>query len=131
MRKALRPFFDKHVASTYDKQHHLAELVGDRPWSLDMDQGVIRFGDDIQWRAELLGTESELTETWLWSWANEASQIPPAMTRGALALRDYGERNDVAEFAEPELPLEKGDLDGHTLAIIATGALKARIPMTP
>jgi hypothetical protein len=70
-----------------------------------------------------LGTESEKTKTWLWSWANSASDIPEKLMVSARRLRQQGERSGVKLLTTPQLKLS--ETDGHQLSMIATGLLDA------
>ncbi len=103
----------------FDRQLLLAELVQDLPWTYDIQKGVLSFGDQFHWKAEVLGTESEETNTWLWSWANETSKIPPEQQAASLKLKALGEQHGIAEFTEPMVPLDHAD--GHAFASIAVG----------
>ncbi|WP_145049916.1 DUF6882 domain-containing protein [Lignipirellula cremea] len=103
----------------FDRQLLLTELIEDLPWSYDLQVGVLSFGDRFHWKAEVLGTESDETGTWLWAWANEASNIPPELQAASLKLKALGEEHGIAEFTEPVVPLDHAD--GHSFASIAVG----------
>lgn len=103
----------------FDRQLLLADFIGDLPWAYDLQTGILSFGDRFTWRAEVLGTESEETDTWLWAWANEASNIPLEKQAASLKLKALGEEHDIAELTEPLVPLEHAD--GHAFASIAVG----------
>ncbi len=109
----------QHTALVFDRQLLLAELIEDLPWSYDLQTGVLTFGDQFHWKAEVLGTESEETWTWLWAWANEASNIPPEQTTASLKLKALGEQHGIAECTVPMVPLDHAD--GHAFASIAVG----------
>jgi hypothetical protein len=123
MQSLLRPLLYRHAASSFDKQLYLANLVGEADWRFDLAAGLLSFGDRFHWRVQLLGTEAEETHTWLWAWANDASDIPPDLVRAAAALRILGRLQNIPEITEPEVPL--GEVDGHTLALIASGLCQA------
>ncbi len=103
----------------FDRQLLLADLIGDLPWTYDLQTGMLSFGDRYQWNAEVLGTESEETGTWLWAWANEASNIPPEQQAASLKLKALGEGHGIAELTEPMIPVDHAD--GHAFASIAVG----------
>ena len=51
-------------------QNRLGEqIIADNSWGLDPMKGMIRFGER-EFRAGILGSESEIQNTWLWSWAH-------------------------------------------------------------
>ncbi|MEE3919567.1 hypothetical protein V2I01_18075 [Micromonospora sp. BRA006-A] len=79
----------------------LADLLGERDWQLDVPDGIATFGTDLRYRVQLLGTESHLDGTWLWAWANEASNIPPSVLHLAGWLREYGHRQGSPNSPNP------------------------------
>lgn len=113
----------RHVAASFDKQLHLADLVGKLDWRFGLNTGLLSFGDRFQWQAHLLGTEAHDSQTWLWAWANQASNIPPQLHGDALTLRLLGEHHQTPELAEPQLPL--GKVNGHFFALLASGICEA------
>jgi hypothetical protein len=66
-----------HALFALGRQLLLADLVGDLDWAYDLPTGLLSCGDRYRWPAEVLGTESEETGTWLWAWANAAGNVPP------------------------------------------------------
>ena len=112
-----------HAASSFAKQLHLAELVEGLDWHLDLATGILSFGDRYAWHVQLLGTEAEETQTWLWAWANDASNLPPSLLQAALHLKTFGEEQEVPELATSMFPLD--GIDGHFLAMIANGICRA------
>ena len=115
-------FFRNAVAS-FGKELHLAELVSHSNWHFNMASGLLSFGGEYDWRVQILGTEADNSQTWLWAWANEASGIPISLLGSALTLRMLGEANGIPELAESEVPL--GEVNGHILAMIASGVCRA------
>ena len=110
------------MAVGMEKQAVLADLIKDRPWEVDLEEGVIWFGDDIEAEAEALGSEDPSVGTWLWAWANEAWDLPPMRVESALRVREVGRKWDVPELAEPEWSLD-GLRNGHGMALVACGLL--------
>lgn len=119
---SLAGLLEYHGAASLDKQWALGDLIGDADWHVSMAEGVISFGDK-RFPIQVLGSESAASGTWLWSWANHASNLPPALVRSAELLRGFGAEHGVAELAEAELSLES--VSGHLLAMIAAGVLGA------
>jgi hypothetical protein len=111
--------FAQHVATAYARQLALADLIGERDWQLDLTEGVAVFGDDLRYPVQLLGTESHADGSWLWAWANSASNLPHQLVHLSEWMRDFGERSGVAELTEPSFPLDRAD--GARLALIASG----------
>ena len=123
MSAELTRLFNDNAAASFDKQLALNGVVGDQDWRVDLAEGVLTFGQDQRWPVQLLGTESEETGTWLWGWANPSAGIPPSLLGSARLLQLLGEERHIAEFTEPEYAL--GDIDGHYLAIVASGVCRA------
>ena len=111
--------FSTHLPFAFDRQLLLVDLIGDLPWSYNLSTGTLSFGDRFHWHAEVLGTESEETGTWLWAWANEASGFPEQQQGASLKLNALGEVHGIAEFTEAMVPLAHAD--GHAFASIAVG----------
>lgn len=114
-----RALVSRTAGVALERQLHLADVVGERPWQYEVDSGELTFGTDLSFHAEILGTESTTGGTWLWSWANVASDLPPAATRVARRLRERGRRDGIAELRDAELSLDR--VTGHELAMIAVG----------
>lgn len=115
--------FTDNVLGSFIKQFHLADLVGDSAWGYDVKSGTLSFGK-IHWQAEILGTESVETQTWLWAWANTGSNLPPAIVQASLQMKGLGQRHRIEELTEPQPELTE-DLNGHTLSLIASGVCDA------
>src|SRR5258707_74309 len=117
-----KDLFDQHGALAYEKQRHLADVVGDRSWRFDLSTGLLTF-DDLRLPIQMLGTVSESSDTWLWAWANLASNIPNRLLEACTALQAIGRELKVLELTEPELYVERYSR-GHLLAMVATGLLE-------
>jgi hypothetical protein len=111
--------YAKYFGAALARQHALADLIGDNDWNLSLDTGTLSFGPDLAFPAQLLGTESEHSGTWLWAWANERIEPAPGMLDAALKLRAYGERHNVPELTTPHQTLD--DVDGFKLAMVGVG----------
>ena len=111
------------LIASFDRQHFLSELIGRDDWHFDLSSGLLSFGSKHRWQIQLLGTASESSGTWLWAWANEASDIPVHLLVASLALKAYGEQHGIPELTTPQLPLDH--VDGHTLALLASGICEA------
>lgn len=121
--------FHDHAAASLDKQLALGDMLGEHEWTFDMDAGRITFtGGRLlskkrhTFAVQVLGTESEGTNTWLWAWANE--RTPPApLLHAANRMKAIGAKEGVPELADPHLDL--GTLTGHHFAMVASGLLAA------
>mgnify|MGYP001214777150 CR=1 FL=1 len=123
MSPSLHALFDRYALVALDRQLRLEELVGELDWTFNLQSGLLSFGDRFCWRAEVLGTESDATQTWLWAWANQASNIPSELLEAVSAVRGWGFVHKIPELLEPKLPL--GEINGHCLAMIGSGIWRA------
>jgi len=111
------------VPFAFDRQLFLAELIGDFNWSYDLQAGLLSFGNRYQWHTQVLGTESDESRTWLWAWANKASNIPDHLLQASRIMRAFGEQHEFPELTSHEVPLD--EIDAHFLALIASGVCRA------
>ena len=104
--------FAQHAAASLDKQFAFLDIIGEADWSFDMDDRRLTFGSSHAFDVQLLGSESEYDQTWLWAWANEESQIPDSLLKSSLALRNFGEQKQIPELTGPVLSLDEvnGDM---------------------
>lgn len=117
----------RYGALAWEKQLFLQDLLGENPpnWAFNMDDGTLGFGDLYQFKIQLLGTESEATGTWLWAWANDASQIPADILKESLRLRDHEAVADISIFQHADAFSLNDQSSGHRLTMIASGLLGA------
>jgi hypothetical protein len=120
---AFTDLLEQHGALSHEKQLALGDLIGELDWLVDMKRGTISFGEEFEFPAQVLGTEAEDAGTWLWAWANEASNIPPALLKCSETLREFGAQDSISELYTPELSLEQ--VQGHLLALVAVGVCEA------
>ncbi|MCA9803725.1 MAG: hypothetical protein KC777_17260 [Cyanobacteria bacterium HKST-UBA02] len=115
--------YHQHIAASFDKHVQLEELLGDDwSWNLDMSTALLTLtikGDTLDIPFQVLGSESHVSGTWLWSWANQASNLPEKVLDAALKLRAQGEDQEIPELTEASLPLEA--VSGHMLSLVARG----------
>jgi len=70
---SLHRLFSVHAASVLERQLRLGTLIGDQhQWTFDMASGRLQFNEQHSFPVQLLGSESEESNTWLWAWANAA-----------------------------------------------------------
>jgi hypothetical protein len=109
----------QHVGTSFARQLAFADFLGDRNWSVDVQQGIVTFGRDLRFSIQLLGTEAERDSSWLWAWANKESNLPEQVLCSCNELRELGNRKGIQEFSERTFSLEVAD--GHSIALIASG----------
>lgn len=124
----MQALFDEHAGLGLSRQQDLAAQIGDWRWDFDGDAGTMTFskpgfmgfgGKRISTACQVLGSESEVSATWLWSWANTQSALPEGVLRAANALKARGERDGIPELTMRSFNLDAWD--GHQLSLIASG----------
>lgn len=113
--------FSLYAGASFDRQLALAELIGERGWGMNLNEGVIRFGEDLAFGVQLLGSEND-AGNWLWAWANTQSDLPPELLQAVAELRQLGREESVDELTTAQFDLPEGR-DGHHLAMVAGGIL--------
>ena len=112
-----RQLFSACIGKAYANQLAFGEqVVNGQDWFIDLEEGFIQFGQD-KYPMQLLGSESYVSNTWLWGWANPGD-FSPAVLQDALSLQQIGEARHYEEFTGAEMDL--GDLrGGHVFSSIA------------
>ena len=124
MPETFATLFTDHVLHSFDKQLHFADLHGRHAWDFQLSEGTITFARTISYRIQVLGTEDNVSRTWLWGWANDASPIPADLLIAAEQLREFGDEHSISELTVPQQPLDR--LDGHNVGLIACGFADAQ-----
>lgn len=119
----LKEHFEQYALLSLEKQDKLSRLIGEHYADLDLDAGKVRFGGELEFPFQVLGTESDNTLTWLWAWSEEQAEMPENLLRSAKELRAWGEREGISEFSEPEIDLNRAD--GQMISLIASAVGKA------
>ncbi len=72
-------------------------------WDYDFEHGTLTFSKDdiprVVAHIRVVGTTSQSSGTWLWSWAN--SSLPAEVTDEMLRVRAFGEKENLPELVEP------------------------------
>jgi hypothetical protein len=115
----LTEYLEKYALISLEKQEKLARLAaGHTVVELDFDAGMLRFSDTLEFRFQVLGTESDNTLNWLWAWADEQAELNSDLLASSLQMKEWGAKVGLPEFTAPSVDLEKAD--GHVLSMIAS-----------
>ena len=109
----------KYGALALDKQENLSELIGDAEGDLDIEKGIIAFGD-IEFPVQILGFYSQDMRQWSWAWDNEEI-FGKELIELSCKMKAIGDEFEVAEFNTPALNADFNDC--HTLAMVSTSIL--------
>lgn len=96
-------------------------------WDWDQDTGRLLFSDDggtprVVCDVQFVGSVSEESGTWLWSWANPYLDAP--LTRDVREVRLLGEARGIAQLTTPKWPA--GEVDGWEMTSITAYVLQAK-----
>ncbi len=114
----LNSYFERYALVALEKQARLFPFLGEHVLDLDLDAGMARFNGDLSFPFQVLGTESEISLTWLWAWAEEQTEVPQNLLASARELKAWGEKQGMEEFTLPSLDLNRAD--GTQLSLIAS-----------
>ncbi|RYX83007.1 hypothetical protein EON83_16535 [bacterium] len=115
-----------YAALSFDKQLNMANVIGERGWSADLDAGTLAFGEQgspdsvLEFDIQVLGSAAEGSATWMWAWANPS--IPDNLSLASTLLRD---KVAIPEFATQEFPINFDSADEHRIAMTCGGYLNA------
>jgi hypothetical protein len=95
-------------------------------WDWDADHRSIVFSDGgvprVITQAQLVGSVSRKTGTWLWSWANDS--IGPELREDIMEVRRFGEHHGIWQLTTAKWEAEEGD--GWEMTSIAAYVLQAK-----
>lgn len=123
MHPALQALFERHVAASFDKQLFLAELVGNKDWTLDLARGLLVFADGPTWHVQILGLVSARDGSWVWGWSPDVGAVAPGLVKAAQGMRRLGALRDIPELITPRI--SNGEAIGTRLAAVASGVFHA------
>lgn len=111
----------KYGAIALDKQENLSELIGETEGDLDIEKGIISFGE-LELPIQVLGFFQDDVKQWAWAWDNE-DIFGKDLIKSANEIRAIGEEFDISEFKSP---IVGADFNAcHTLAMTASAIVDA------
>ena len=96
-------------------------VVKGQNWNVDFTKGIISFGDDV-YPVQMIGTESDQSNTWNWGWNNVNNLSDSLITLANEAL-SLGEAWELDPLRIPRFELND-IFNGHNLSIVACGLSK-------
>ncbi len=99
--------FEDHVFRIHENQERAREVLGEpgsNNWYLDWATRTLRFSHRrdgaliAELPAQMVGSYSSRSDTWLWSWANKLSNLTPEIYRNAAMVRDLAEQEMPGTF---------------------------------
>jgi hypothetical protein len=124
---SLQALLIRHGAYAFEKQKFLGLLLGKKgpDWFYDMDKGTLTFGKLFSFQMQLIGSEANRSNTWMWAWANRLSGMPPRLLKASKQVRDYGKRHRIKPLTEPAMKMDEQH-QGHNFAMITSGIAAAK-----
>jgi hypothetical protein len=113
--------FDDCAFSAFENQMRLHLLVGDQDWKLDSEAATLTFGGSVVFPVHFLGTESEISNSWLWADANRKASLPGHALELCRKARQQGRNLGLEEFGSDHFAFvdEAGRPNGYTLVMVA------------
>lgn len=93
----LQTIFSKYGALSLEKQENLAKLIGENEPELNIDEGIVSFGDDLKFPIQLIGMLVD-GKNWSWAWDNEEIGFPEELIQEAKEVKSFGEKYDIPQF---------------------------------
>lgn len=109
----------KYGALALDKQENLSELIGEASGDLDIEKGIISFGD-IVFPVQILGFYSQDLNQWSWAWDNE-DIFGETLIKSSKQMKTIGDEFNIDEFTSTAIQADFNDC--HTLAMVSTSIL--------
>ena len=111
----------KYGALALDKQENLSELIGDGEGDLDIEKGIVSFGE-IELPVQILGFFQDDLKQWAWAWDNE-DIFGKDLIKSSREIKAIGDEFDISEFKSPFVGADFNAC--HTLAMTASAILDA------
>ena len=113
--------FSACLGKMYTVQNRLAELVKDEPdWYVDFEKGTLTLGK-YEFRVQFLGSESYVSNSWLWGWEN-VNGFPDNLLGQAHIARTYGQTWGLEPLMYAQCELND-TFNGHNFSMVVCGAL--------
>lgn len=109
----------KYGALALDKQENLSEFIGDSEANLDLENGILSFGDK-KLPIEVLGFYHDDLKQWSWAWDSE-DIFGADLIKAAVEIKQAGIDAGIPEFSSPILQTDFNA--SHTLAMATVGIL--------
>ena len=123
MHQQLARIWNKALIHSLARQLAFGSLVEDCEFGIDITTGHLNFSNGLEYKIQVIGTESEESNSWLWAWANESIDNPDILSV-ARKLQALGEEKQVPELTTPQLPLD-GENNGLVFITVAQHIAKA------
>lgn len=127
-----KTLLSKYGCISFDRQGNLSDLVGDLEGDLDLETGILKFSEDIEFPVQLLGYYSRGEEydesleheeefgQWFWCWDNDIG-FDEGLIEDAKGIKEIGDEYGIEVFAAPALEVNYHNC--HSLIMTVSGIL--------
>ena len=116
---SFKTVLSKYGALALDKQENLSEYIGDTEGDLDLENGILSFGD-IKLPIEVLGFYNDDLKQWSWAWDSEEI-FGADLIEAAAEIMQAGIDAGIPEFSSPVI---QADFNAcHELSMATVGIL--------
>ncbi len=116
----LSQLHNQSLVLTFERQDIFSEIIEGLAWSCNMMEGLVTYGEHV-FDMQIIGTYSEMEQSWLWGWANTQSGIPEHLLETSLAMKALGEKHGIQDLLSPKLVLDHDP--GHYFSVVASGLI--------
>ncbi len=121
--KTFSDLLELNAGTSFDKQVIFGELIGEKPWNLDMNTGKISF-ENLEFPIQIIGSLSFNDNSWLWGWANVQSELPDNLLIQSNKLREIGEQKGISELTDSSFIVDNGF--EHKIGMLACGIFNSK-----
>ena len=113
--------FSACLGKMYTVQHAFLDLVrGEEGWYIDFEKGTLTLGKQ-EFRVQFLGSESYVSNSWLWGWEN-INNFPDNILGQTHIARTYGQAWSLEPLMYAQCELND-TFNGHNFSMVVCGAL--------
>ena len=120
---SIEEMFEQHAGLSFEKQTIFADVIGKKSWELDMGIGAIKF-DSLEFPIQIIGSLAFSDNSWMWAWANTASQMPQNLLQFSNRLREIGRQQGIGELTDGGFIAPEGF--EHKIGMVACGIFQCK-----
>lgn len=105
-------YFDKHIGTVFARQLRFSGFLGNTSSiTLNLEKGTADFGAGRVYPIQLLGTQLEKEDAWLWAWSDDNEPaFPQSLLSDVQSIKKMGHQDNIEQFAHDKLTLELSDV---------------------
>ena len=113
--------FSACLGKMFTVQHAFLDMVrGEEGWYIDFEKGTLTLGK-YEFRIQFLGSESYVSNSWLWGWEN-VNNFPDNVLGQVHIARTYGQAWGLEPLMYAQCELND-TFNGHNFSMVVCGAL--------